>query len=33
MTTMFAQFLADKDAAAPAIGAPGREWLTYGGTG
>jgi acyl-CoA synthetase (AMP-forming)/AMP-acid ligase II len=31
MTATLAALLADKDANAPAIGAPGRDWLTYGG--
>jgi acyl-CoA synthetase (AMP-forming)/AMP-acid ligase II len=31
MTATVADLLADKDAASPAIGAAGREWLTYGG--
>ncbi len=31
MIATLADLLADKDAEAPAIGAPGRAWLTYGG--
>ena len=31
MTAILAALLADKNANSPAIGAPGREWLTYGG--
>jgi acyl-CoA synthetase (AMP-forming)/AMP-acid ligase II len=31
MTTTLAALLADQDANAPAIGAPGRDWLSYGG--
>ena len=31
MTATLAALLADTDANAPAIGAPGRDWLTYGG--
>jgi acyl-CoA synthetase (AMP-forming)/AMP-acid ligase II len=31
MTATLAALLADKDAAAPAIGAPDRDWLSYGG--
>ena len=30
MTTTLPALLADKDATAPAIGAPGRDWMTYG---
>ncbi|MES2666194.1 MAG: acyl--CoA ligase [Pseudomonadota bacterium] len=30
MTATLASLLADQDATAPAIGAPGRDWLTYG---
>ena len=31
MSATLAGLLADKDAESPAIGAPGRPWLTYGG--
>ncbi|WP_372840352.1 acyl--CoA ligase [Phaeovulum sp.] len=31
MTATIAALLADQDASAPAIGAPGRDWLDYGG--
>lgn len=31
MATTFAQLLAPHDAAAPAIGAPGQDWMSYGG--
>ena len=31
MTATVSSLLADKDAGSKAIGAPGREWLTYGG--
>ncbi len=31
MTATLADLLADKEDTAPAIGAPGRPWLSYGG--
>ncbi len=33
MTATLADLLADKEDTAPAIGAPGRPWLSYGACG